>query len=107
MVVSLTSVSSLITLHDRYGGKISHLNSEIFYSASLASWFAMGSSCLYLLSTKIIGKLSFYPAFTWVLGIQILVLIVTHAHIHVKMHLPHIQITCCNMYQSAFKIMLK
>lgn len=58
---SLTSVFSLITLHDRYKGKISHLNSELADSASLAGWIAMESPCLHLLSTKIIDKLSCLP----------------------------------------------
>lgn len=54
---SLMSVISLITLHNRYRGQMSCLNLELANSASLASWFAMGRPCLYILSTETIGKL--------------------------------------------------
>lgn len=50
---SLTSMFSLTTLYHQYWGKMSHLNPGLANSASLAGWFALGSSCLYFLNTEI------------------------------------------------------
>ena len=63
-------------------------NLELDDLVSIASWLALGNTCLWLLSAKVASDCHDLPAFMWVLGAQTLVLMPVQQLLCSLSHLP-------------------